>query len=169
MHVRVLNQSCSAGDTYAKHHLTEEPKAAIVSCEGACLKGEVARRAANLIAHELTPSRAVRICHGGAFLLNQGGMRKLVAMADQAIVVEGCAMACGSRIAKAAFPDRDFQVVVANTLYEGDDTLFGTNEATDTYIRKKSLEVADQVMVKYLADNASGKKWGEGKPCCSCS
>ncbi len=167
MNVRVLNQSCSAGDTYAKSHLTEEPKAALVSCEGACLKGEIARRAANLIAHELAPDRTARICHGGAFLLNQGGMRKIVVIADQAIVIEGCPMACGSRIAKAAFPDRDFQVVVANSLYEGDDTLFGTNEATDTYIREKSLKVADQVMAKYLADNASSEQCVEEKPCCA--
>lgn len=167
MTVRVLNQSCSAGDNYAKHHLTEEPKAALVSCEGACLKGEVARRAANLIAHELAPDRATRICHGGAFLLNQGGMRKIVAVADQAIVVEGCPMACGSRIAKAAFPDRNFQVVVANSLYESDDTLFGTNEATDAYIRGKSLEVAEQIMTKYLAKVAPPEPCVEIKSCCN--
>jgi hypothetical protein len=148
--VKVLNRTCSAGDTYAQIHLTTTPKIALTSCEGACLKGEIARRAANLIAHELAPDRAVRICHGGAFLLNQGGMRQLVAVAEQVIVVEGCPMACGSRVAKASFPERNFEVVVANTLYEGDETLFGVNETTDGYIGGRALEVAKHVSSKYL-------------------
>jgi uncharacterized metal-binding protein len=169
MNVRVLNQSCSAGDTYAKSHLTEEPKAALVSCEGACLKGEIARRAANLIAHELAPDRTARICHGGAFLLNQGGMRKLVAVAGQTIVIEGCPMSCGARVAKAAFPDKNFQVVVANALYESDDSLFGVNETTDEYVREKALEVAEQVLSKYLTKDASFEESVVRESCCACS
>lgn len=166
MNVRVLNQSCSAGDVYAKQHFAGTPKTALISCEGACLKGEVARRAANLIAHEIVPDRAVRICHGGAFLLNQGGMRDLVANAPQSIVIEGCPMACGSRIAKAAFPDKVFNAIVANSLYEGDDTLFGTNEATDCYIREKSTQVAEQVMDRYFGQNSESQQLSEKKSCC---
>lgn len=167
--VKVLNQSCSAGDAYAQIHLTQVPKVALTSCEGACLKGEVARRAANLIAHELAPDRAVRICHGGAFLLNQGGMRQLVAVAEQVIVVEGCPMACGTRVAKAAFPERGFDVVVANTLYESDDTLFGVNEATDGYVRDRALEVARQVLSKYLNNEVSFEESDARESCCSCA
>lgn len=153
--VKVLNRSCGAGDVYAQNHLTDNPKAAIVSCEGACLKGEIARRAANLIAQELAPERTARICHGGAFMLNQGGMRELVEVAKQVIIVEGCPMGCGTRIARAAFPERDFDVVVANALYKGNDALFGTNELPNEEIQRLAKVVAEQIVADKLQDEPS--------------
>ncbi len=150
--VQVLDRRCGAADAYAAKHLTAKPKTAVVSCEGACLKGEVARRAANLIAHELAPDRAVRICHGGGFLMSQGGMRELVEAAEQVIVIDGCPLACGTRLAKAAFPQTKLHTVVANAVYQGDDTLFGVNELPDEEIHAKARDVADQIVATHLGD-----------------
>ena len=75
--VKLTDQRCELGDAYAQKHLTTPPKVAVLSCEGMCLRGEIARRAANLIAHELAPNRTVRVCHGG-LLETSGGMRELV-------------------------------------------------------------------------------------------
>lgn len=157
IHVQVLDRGCAAGDAYAATHFNKTPKTAVVSCEGACLKGEIVRRAANRVAHELAPERAVRICHGGAFLLTQGGMRQLVEQADQVIVVDGCPLVCGTRVAKAAFPGKKLDVVVANTLYEGDEARFGVNECTEEEIQAKVRDVADQIVVRHLS----------GRPTCS--
>ncbi|MBN2735199.1 MAG: hypothetical protein JXQ82_10165 [Methanomicrobiaceae archaeon] len=38
---------------------------AMMACEGACARGEVARRAANLVTHRLARNETVRICLGG--------------------------------------------------------------------------------------------------------
>jgi len=157
IHVQVLDRGCAAGDAYAAHHFSETPKTAVVSCEGACLKGEIARRAANRIAHELAPEHAVRICHGGAFLLTQGGMRHLVEQASQVIVVDGCPLACGTRVAEAAFPEKQLDVVIANTLYEGDEAQFGVNECTEGEIEAKVQDVSDQIVARHLS----------GRPACS--
>ena len=61
-----IERSCGLCDQYAEKHMTDQPKVAVLSCEGACSRGEVARRAANLIAHRLVPQQTVRICLGGA-------------------------------------------------------------------------------------------------------
>lgn len=53
--IKLTNKACQAGLLYAQKHLTTPPKDAVISCEGICLKGETARRAANLIAHRLAP------------------------------------------------------------------------------------------------------------------
>jgi len=58
-----------------------------MACEGACRKGEIARIAANLIAHKLARDKTVRICLGGAFTKDTG-QRNLVRRADKAIVIE---------------------------------------------------------------------------------
>jgi uncharacterized metal-binding protein len=166
--VKVLNRSCGAGDVYAAEQMKDKPKTAIVSCEGACLKGEIARRAANIVAHELAPEKVARICHGGAFMLDRGGMRELVEEAERAIVVEGCPMACGTRIAKAAFPDKEFEVVVANSLYEGDDSLFGVNELPDEEIdamaRKVALEIVGNIS-KQASKGCADTTFGEVIEC----
>ncbi|HSH71232.1 MAG TPA: putative zinc-binding protein [Deferrisomatales bacterium] len=156
INVQILDRGCAAGDSYAAKHATGEPKAAVVSCEGACIKGEVARRAANVITHELAPERAVRICHGGGFLLTQGGMRELVEQAEQVVVVDGCSLVCGTRLAKAAFPEKELDTVVANSFYVGDEALFGVNELADEEINAKARQVAKQILAKHLT---------EGEPC----
>ena len=165
INVQVLDRGCAAGDSYAAKHVTGEPKTAVVSCEGACIKGEVARRAANVIAHELAPKRAVRICHGGGFLLTQGGMRKLVEQAEQVIVVDGCPLVCGTRMAKAAFPEKKLDAIVANSLYEGDEALFGVNELADEEINAKARDVADQIVAKHLTE---GVRCGEAPAQAAC-
>ncbi len=57
--VRLTDQRCELGDAYAQKHWTIPPKIAVLSCEGMCLRGEVARRAANLIAHELNKTAKI--------------------------------------------------------------------------------------------------------------
>jgi len=99
--VRLTDQRCELGDAYARKHMTTPPKIAVLSCEGMCLRGEVARRAANLIAHELEPARTVRVCHGG-LLETSGGMRELVARADRVLMLDGCFLACGTRLLRGA-------------------------------------------------------------------
>lgn len=167
LNVQVLNRGCAAGDAYAAKHDGGEPKAAVVSCEGACIKGEVARRAANLVAHDLAPERAVRICHGGGFLLTQGGMRKLVEVAEQVIVVDGCPLVCGTRLARAAFPEKSLDVVMANTLYEGNDALFGVNELSDEEITASARNVANQVVARHLTEGAPRGEATVRDACCA--
>jgi uncharacterized metal-binding protein len=115
-----------------------------------CLKGETARRAANLIAHRLVPERTVRICHGG-FLEKSGGMRDLIERANRVLILDGCGMACSSRLTKAAFPDLQAEVVFTDkmTTYEG--APFGVDEVPDAEINANARRVADTLVNKYYA------------------
>ena len=56
---------CPMCEDYAKQQASKP--IAVMCCEGACLRGEVARRAANIVCHLLAPEKTVRICLGGAF------------------------------------------------------------------------------------------------------
>jgi hypothetical protein len=62
--IELANQSCSAGLEYARRQSAGPAKDAILCCEGMCLKGETARRAANLIGHRMVPEKTVPR-HGG--------------------------------------------------------------------------------------------------------
>ena len=43
---------CPAGEVYAKRNISDK-RIPVLSCEGPCIRGEIARLAANLIAHEV--------------------------------------------------------------------------------------------------------------------
>ena len=58
--VEGLKGTCPAGEAYAKQAITDR-KIPVFSCEGPCIRGEIARLAANLVALPV-PSFA-RACH----------------------------------------------------------------------------------------------------------
>ncbi len=147
--VELAATSCQAGVGYAKKHLAGPSKDAVICCEGMCLKGETARRAANMIAHKLVPDRAVRICHGG-LLEESGGMRDLVQRANRVLVLDGCGMACGTRLTKGVFPDLQPEVIYTNQLFECDPEIFGVDEVSDSQIIENSRKIAEQVIQKYF-------------------
>ena len=147
--IKLAEQSCPAGIRYAEKQATTPPKDAVICCEGMCLKGETARRAANLIAHKLVPDKAVRICHGGLLEAN-GGMRDLVQRAERVLILDGCGMACATRLTRGAFPDLKPQVVFTDKLLEYDQSLFGVNEMDDAEISANARKVADQVVEKFF-------------------
>lgn len=148
--VKLTEQRCDLGDAYAQKHLTTPPKVAVLSCEGMCLRGEVARGAANLLAHELAPDRTVRICHGG-LLETSGGMRDLVERADQVLLLDGCPLACGTRLFKGAFPEINPTVSFTDQLFEFDRTLFSITEMPEAEIKAHARTVAEKVFAEKLA------------------
>jgi uncharacterized metal-binding protein len=148
--VPLTDQRCSLGDVYAKKHLTTPPKAAILCCEGACLRGEIVRRAANLITRELAPDRTVRVCHGG-LLETESGMKDLVRHADKVLMLDGCAMACGSRLMEGAMPEVKPIVAATDGLYKFDRSKFSIDEMSDEEMGRYARVVAEMLVAKHLA------------------
>ena len=148
LQIELSPQSCGAGREYARKQSAGPPKDAILCCEGMCLKGETARRAANLIGHRLAPEKTVRICHGG-LLEQSGGMRDLINRAPRVLILDGCGMACASRLTRAAFPDLQPQVVFTDkmTTYEG--APFGIDEVPEAEITANAQSLAAALVDKY--------------------
>ncbi len=153
--VKLTNQRCELGDAYARKHTTTPPKIAILSCEGVCLRGEVARRTANLIAHQLVPEEVVRICHGG-LLESRSGMRDLVQRADKVLMLDGCGLACGTRLLKGAMPEVKPMVVLTNQLFDSDAAPFGVEEVPEEEIKTHARTVAAKVVAAELRGQVRG-------------
>lgn len=134
---------CPMCEDYAKKQASKP--VAIMSCEGACLRGEVARRAANLICHSLAPEKTVRICLGGAFTKDTG-QRNLVGKAKRVIALEGCFINCSSRMMKSVISELEPEVIVADKLYDFDRSLFGIDEMSEDQIKMHSNEVAKRIV-----------------------
>ncbi len=134
---------CPMCEDYARQH-ADKP-VVVMSCEGACLRGEVARRASNLLCHKLAPEKTVRLCLGGAFT-KDGGQRALVRGSARVVAVEGCFLECASRMMKGVVPDLAAEVVIADKLYEFDRRLFGIDEMPEEEINEHSREVANSLL-----------------------
>lgn len=114
---------CADGMNYVKKELTKEPKTAVISCEGACIKGEVARAAANILAYQLKRDSAVRICLGDAATGNSR-MVDLITRAPKVISIEGCPLSCGTAILMKRLPDLKATIIDASMLYVFDRTKY---------------------------------------------
>ena len=148
VNIEVMEDSCYVCEDYSKLHSTTPPKIAIVSCEGACARGEVSRIAANLIAHKLSPDNTVRICLGAAFT-KDAGQRDLVRRADKVTVIEGCFINCASRMMEGVLSELNPVVIDANSYY-GIDLPFGINEVSEQELKAYAETVAEKIVDEYI-------------------
>jgi uncharacterized metal-binding protein len=116
---RAAGRVCKEGRRYVERQLASGPKTAVLACEGACVKGEVARTAANLLAYRLERDRAVRICLGDATTASSG-FAELVTGAPRAVAVEGCRLRCATELLKAHLPGVAVTAIDASALYTFD-------------------------------------------------
>jgi uncharacterized metal-binding protein len=142
VHVEKTRNVCPMCEDYAKR---QAPKpVAVMCCEGACLRGEVARQAANILCHSLAPDQTVRICLGGAFTKDTG-QRALVRNAAQVIALEGCFLNCASRMMRGVISDLEPEIIVADRLYDFDRRLFGVDEMPRAEMEAHARTVAEKV------------------------
>jgi uncharacterized metal-binding protein len=133
---------CRICEEYAERQKSKP--VAVMSCDGACLRGEVARQAANILCHSLAPEKTVRICLGGAFTKDTG-QRALVRNAQRLIALEGCFVNCSSRMMNGAIDGLTPEVIVADRLYDFDRRMFGIEEMPPEQIRAHALAVAQKI------------------------
>lgn len=146
--IEKIKASCSLCEDYAQHQAAKPY--VILSCEGACLRGEISRRAANQVCYRLAPEKTVRICLGGAFTKDTG-QRNLVRNAPKAIVIEGCFLRCASRMMAGVLEEFKPELFIADSLYELDGDYFGIEELPDEQIQVLANQVALKVAEKLEA------------------
>jgi uncharacterized metal-binding protein len=146
--IEKVTGKCPACEDYAELNSTTPPKIAVMACEGACARGEVARRAANMVAHRLARDETVRICLGGAFTKDTG-QRNLVRKADKVIAIEGCFINCSSRMMAGVLPEVHPILVRADQIHEV-DLPFGINDVPDEMFTVYAYKVAEQVVKDHI-------------------
>lgn len=118
----------------------------VMACEGACLRGEIARLAANLICDELAPKRTARLCLGGAFTKDTG-QRGLARHAPRVVAIEGCPIDCGSRMMRAVLPDLKPEVFHLESA-RFDPSLFSIRDLPEPERKACAQSVAQAVLAR---------------------
>jgi uncharacterized metal-binding protein len=134
--------NCSLCEEYAERQ--QGKPVAVMSCDGACLRGEISRQAANILCHTLAPGKTVRICLGGAFTKDTG-QRGLVRNSPRLLALEGCPVNCASRMMRGAIEGLAPEIVRTDRLCDFDRKLFGSDEMPPEEIRAVARTVAEKI------------------------
>ena len=153
--VRGVKGLCPVGEIYAKQQMADGT-APVLSCEGPCIRGDIARRAADLVAQQ--PSLA-RACHGEAFFVPHSAMAEWVKTADKVVMIDGCFLKCHGRVLQSIVPEERIVHVDALPLYKKYNDVFSMNDVPEEERDAVAREVAGKIVAKLDRTDA---------PACGC-
>ena len=134
---------CPAGERYANEQIANK-RLPVLSCEGPCVRGEIARLAANLVAKE-APGLA-RACHAEAFFVPHSAMSRWVRAADRTVMIDGCFLRCHGRVLAKLLPDRKVIHFDALQFYRKYTDLFSMDDVPEAERKAMARKVADGVL-----------------------
>jgi uncharacterized metal-binding protein len=134
---------CPAGEAFAKRNISEG-KIPVLSCEGPCIRGEIARLAANFVAHDV-PSFA-RACHAESFFVPHSAMARWVKDAKQVVMIDGCFLKCHGRVLKELVDEERVIHIDALPLYKKYTDIFLIDDVPDEERKAVARQVADRII-----------------------
>ncbi len=85
---------CPAGEAWAQQQI-QQKRIPVLACEGPCIRGDIARLAANRVAKEEGFARA---CFAETFFVPHSSMTRWVKEADKVVMIDGCFLKCLGRV-----------------------------------------------------------------------
>lgn len=135
---------CPAGERYGKEML-REGRIPILSCEGPCIRGEIARQAANRIGKQAPFARA---CQGEAVAVPRSAMAQWVRESKRVVVLDGCFLRCQARMMRRMLRPGQLVEIDALPLYRKYQDLFDIDSVPEVERNAEAEAVARQVMTK---------------------
>ncbi len=142
---------CPAGEAWAKQNITNK-KIPVFSCDGPCIRGEIARLTANLVAREVP---AFARCCQEVWCVPHSSMARWAKEADQAIVIEGCFLKCHSRILKRLLDERKMIDIDILPLHRKYADIYLMDDVPEAERKDVARQVADKVLAM-LQEGAGG-------------
>jgi uncharacterized metal-binding protein len=149
LEVEGIKGFCPAGERYAKEQIAKR-SVPVLSCEGPCIRGEIARLAANLIAQEL-PGFA-RTCHAEAFFVPHSSMAAWIKGAEKSLMIDGCFLKCHGRVLKKLVGTEKVVHIDALPLYKKYTDVFLIDDVPEDERKAVAREVADKIIAKLKGD-----------------
>ena len=140
---------CPAGEVYATRNIAEK-KTPVFSCEGPCIRGDIARLAANLVAHDV-PSYA-RACHAETFFVPHSSMARWVNEAEKSVMIDGCFLKCHGRVLNNLIGKEKVVHIDAYPLYRKYSDLFSMEDVPEEERKAVARQVADKILATLKGD-----------------
>ena len=142
---------CPAGEKYAAQ-MAAEKKIPVLSCEGPCIRGEIARLTANLVSKEV-PNFA-RACHAETFFVPHSAMARWVKGAEQAVMIDGCFLRCHGRVLNRLIGSDKVVQFDAFPFYKKYTDVFSMDDVPEPERNAVARQVAD-IIINILKQDRS--------------
>lgn len=142
--IKKTDGRCPIGETVGKRNI-EEKRIPVLSCEGGCIRGEIARLAANMISKEAGFARG---CHGELVTVPDSAIAQWIRDAEKVILIDGCFLSCHGRVLEGLLSRDQLVQFDALKVYRKYTDVFDIDEVPEADREKAAREVADSVLVK---------------------
>ncbi len=145
---------CPAGEIHAKQNIADK-KIPVLTCEGPCIRGEIARLAANIVADETSYARC---CFAEAFLVPHSTMAAWVKGAEKVVVIDGCFLKCIGRITENMIDKEKMIHIDTNPIHKKFADVFLYTDVPEETRKEVAREVADKVLEKLRKEQAPAEQ-----------
>jgi DGC domain-containing protein len=138
------DKHCPAGEKAGNLYI-KEGKIPVLSCEGACIRGEIARLAAHMVAKE-EPFR--RGCHGELLTVPGSALAKWMTTAEKLVLIDGCFLHCHGRVLENLIGKEKLMQFDAHSYYRKYNDNFAIDEVPEAERMQAARLVADAVLAE---------------------
>ncbi len=135
---------CPAGEKHAQANIAKG-KIPILSCEGPCIRGEIARLAANIVAEEEPYARS---CYAETFLVPHSTMARWVKDAHRVVMIDGCFLKCLGRVLKSFIDAEKIIHIDVLPLHKKYGDVFLYTDVPEAEREVVAGQVADKILVQ---------------------
>jgi hypothetical protein len=146
------NGSCPIGEITGKKNISK-------SNEGACIRGEIARLAANIVSKEQAYGRG---CHGELITVPDSAIAQWINSAEKVVLIDGCFLRCHGRIIENILDNKKLIQFDALSHYKKYNDIFDYDDVPEEERKEVAQSVADWVM-----DSLNNPSAGSASPCAS--
>jgi len=142
---------CPIGETVGKRNIQEQ-KIPVLSCEGGCIRGEIARLAANIVSKE--PGFA-RGCHGELIAVPDSAIARWIRQAEKVVLIDGCFLACHGRMLEGLLRQDQLVQFDALAVYKKYTDIFDIEGVPEKQRQKAARQVAEDVLTRLEDDGVA--------------
>jgi hypothetical protein len=146
--VTKTNGSCPVGEKVGELAIQNE-SIPVLSCEGACIRGEIARLAANYVGKHEDFRRA---CHGEIFTVPKSKIAQWTQNAKKVVCIDGCFLKCHSRILENIIDPSKLLIFDALSFYMKYTDKFDIDDVPEAERKDVANSVA-QWVIKSIKEN----------------
>ncbi len=142
--VQKTNGRCPIGETVGKRNI-EEKRIPVLSCEGGCIRGEIARLAANMVSKETGFARG---CHGELVTVPDSAIARWIRGAEKVVLIDGCFLSCQARLIQGLLNKDQLVQFDALKVYKKYTDVFDIDAVSDREREMAARQVADSVLAQ---------------------
>ena len=136
------NGICPVGEMVGKKNKSEA-KIPVLSCEGACIRGEIARLAANIVSKN---ERFGRGCHGELITVPESAIARWIKEAEKVVLIDGCFLRCHGRIVENVIDGEKLIQFDALSHHRKYNDIFDYDDVPEDERKEVAKSVADWVI-----------------------